>query len=324
MRKSTMLAGVLVIACTGAMAAAALPVLDEPAVASAAPPAAQDEGGREAKRESGREAQREGGRADSRPTVRALEFLGARDVQIGVSVRDLEGDRAQSLAGAQVEEIDAEGPAAAAGFRTGDVIVEFDSERVRSARHLSRLVGETAPGRTVPAVVVRDDARVSLKVTPEAGRMSWSEGVFPGAAMRMHVPGPHWDERSFGFRRPGPGEDGARAFEFFVNPGARGRLGIGTQEITPELAEYFGTKGGVLVTRVEADSPAARAGLRAGDVITTVNDQAVGSVAELRRELTRSGDGADVSIGYTRDRKSETAKATLEKRERPTRRATPA
>jgi serine protease Do len=299
MKRGTMLAGLLVVATAAAVGAAVVP--HEPAA-----PGQQDPASREARQDGERTR-----------VPRAVELLGAREVHIGVSVRDLEGEQAAGAAGARVDDVRAEGPAAKAGVRAGDVIVEFDGERVRSARHLSRLVSETPAGRTVRATVLREGKRHELQVTPEAGAMAWGEGP-----MRFTIPGLHMDERSFRFERPG-GESGDRGFELFVESG-RGRLGIGTQELTPQLADYFGTSGGVLVTRVDDGSPAAKAGLRAGDVITSVNDRPVGSPMELRRELARAADGDDVSIGYTRDRKSATTKAELEKRERPRRPARPA
>jgi serine protease Do len=298
MNRGTMLAGLLVVAATAALGAAVVPQDGAPGQRDTAGPGARQEGERAR-------------------VPRALEILGAREVHIGVSVRDLDGDQAAGTAGARVDEVRADGPAAKAGMQAGDVIVEFDGERVRSARHLSRLVAETPVGRTVRATVLRGGTRHELQVAPEAGAMAWGEGP-----MRLTIPGLHMDERSFRFERPDR-EGGDRAFELFVEPG-RGRLGIGTQALTPQLADYFGTSGGVLVTRVDEGSPAATAGLRAGDVITSVNERPVVSPIELRRELARAADGDDVSIGYTRDRKSATTKAELEKRERPRRPARPA
>jgi serine protease Do len=295
MKRGTMLAGLLVVAATAALGAAVVPQDGAPGQRDTAGPGARQEGERAR-------------------VPRALEILGAREVHIGVSVRDLEGDQA---AGARVDEVRADGPAAKAGLQAGDVIVEFDGERVRSARHPSRLVAETPAGRTVRATVLRGGTRHELQVAPEAGATAWADGP-----MRFTIPGLHMDERSFRVERP-DGQGGDRGFELFVEPG-RGRLGIGTQELTPQLADYFGTSGGVLVTRVDEGSPAAKAGLRAGDVITTVNERPVASPIELRRELARAAEGDDVSIGYTRDRKSATTKAELEKRERPRRPARPA
>jgi serine protease Do len=308
MAQRTIIGAVVVVVATAALGAAGLPLSENEAGTSRAQsavtlPAAQE--------------------GEPAPAPRALELLGAREVQIGVSVRDLEGEQANALSGARVDEVRADSPAEKAGLKSGDVVVEFDGEKVRSARHLSRLVSETAPGRTVAAGVVRQGQRVDLRVTPEAGRMAWVGEAFPGAPMRFSVPGLRMDERRFRID-PRAGEEGDRTFEFFVDPPAQGRLGIGAQDMTPDLAEYFGTKGGVLVTRVGPDSPAARAGLKAGDVITSINGQPVQSVAELRREIGRASDQAEVSIGYMRDRKSATATTKLEPRERPRRPARPA
>jgi serine protease Do len=263
---------------------------------------------------------------DRRPDtqIRRLEVLAGRDVQIGVSIADLEG--AQAGAGAVVREVRDESPAEKAGMKEGDVVVEFDGEKVRSARHLSRLVSETAPGRTVTAAVLRDGQRVTLQLTPEEGGMAW----FPGErAWRFDMPGMRFEDGAlrdlldekergaFSFKGPGDGD-----FDVFVAPG-RGRLGVGIQPLTPQLGEYFGAKEGVLVTTVEPDSPAAKAGLKAGDVITAVGDTAVTTPSELTRAIRRA-EGEQVSITYYRDKKSAKTTATLERPERPRRPGRPA
>jgi len=91
----------------------------------------------------------------------------------------------------------------------------------------------------------------------------------------------------------------------------RGRLGVTVQELTPELAAFFGVKDGVLVSTVRADSPASKAGIKAGDVITMVNEKPVADASALVDQL-RDKDG-DVTIGLSRDKKAMSVKATLEK-----------
>src|SRR6185295_14711269 len=110
-------------------------------------------------------------RAQSRPErrVRELSTLSGRGAEIGVSVRDVElaeADPQRPAAGVLVEDVRLDGPADKAGVKRSDVIVEFDGEHVRSARQFGRLVQETAPGRTVKAVVVRDGQRKELQITP--------------------------------------------------------------------------------------------------------------------------------------------------------------
>ena len=90
------------------------------------------------------------------------------------------------------------------------------------------------------------------------------------------------------------------------------RLGVTVSDLQPQLAEYFGVKDGVLVSTVTADSAAAKAGIKAGDVITTLNGSSVSSPAELRQRASRLNDGDELSIGIMRDKKAMTLKGKVE------------
>ena len=92
----------------------------------------------------------------------------------------------------------------------------------------------------------------------------------------------------------------------------RPRLGVSIQDLTPELAAYFGVKNGVLVSEVSGDSPAQKAGVKAGDVITTVNGQQVDDGGKLR-DLVGTADGStrELTLGIVRDKKEMSVKATL-------------
>lgn len=217
-------------------------------------------------------------------------FIGSGP-QIGVTVRDVTAeDAATTRTGAVVEAVRANTPAAAAGVRAGDIVVSFDGEAVRSARQLSRLIDETPVGREVPVTVVREGNRVELKVAPAAR---------PAAVVRPRpaVPGlnvvpPRPRVEATPFTRPGPG-----------------RLGIGVQDLTTQLREYFGAANGVLVTSVDANTPASAAGLQAGDVITKVNGETVTTTADLRR---RVGDASGkVALTVVRNRAERTIEADL-------------
>jgi serine protease Do len=237
------------------------------------------------------------------------------ETRIGVAVRDLDAEQGQTLTGAVVEDVQGDSPAAKAGMKTGDVVVEFDGEKVRSARHLTRLVQETRPERTVRAAVMREGKRIDLQVTPTARSTALLQRDMSRES-RRRTPGSRTDGRPFTFEMPRDFHfqlpDGDEStFEFFTNPQDRGRLGIGIQEVTPQLAEFFGTKGGVLVTSVRDDSPAAKAGLKAGDVITAIDDQPVDTPSELIRAVARADGGSSIRIAYTRDKKAVSTTATL-------------
>jgi membrane-associated protease RseP (regulator of RpoE activity) len=251
--------------------------------------------------------------------VRHLAVLAGRGAQLGVSVRDLDAEQARSQSGAVVEDVRAGSAAEKAGIKKGDVIAEFDGERVRGVRHLSRLVTETPDGRTVKAAVLREGKRVDLSVTPDSGSLASVDGNFDVVVPPMRFEKmPHGDgDMTWAMPRM---PDGAWAFkgrpgDVFGFRTEKGRLGVKIQELDGQLAEYFGTSSGVLVNSVDADSPAAKAGLKAGDVITSVNGKAVGEPSDLIEAVQAVEDGATLALDYTRDKKSQSAKAVLPSRE---------
>jgi serine protease Do len=206
---------------------------------------------------------------------------------LGVQVSD-------TANGVRVDDVNEGSPAEKAGVRDGDLIVEFDGERVRSARQLTRLVQETPEGRSVSLAVMRDGTRQTLQATPEQGRFTFNS--------RRDLPHLNFDfddlPGRFDFRLPAPG---SRV------PGSRGRLGVTVQSLTPDLEEYFGaTNGGVLVSSVRRDSAGEKAGLKAGDVITSVNGGRVRDAGDLTRELEDAT--GEVAMVVLRDKKEMTVK----------------
>ncbi len=229
-----------------------------------------------------------------------LTFLrgpAADGAQIGVAIRDVsEADataaKLTAPAGAYVQEVRTDSPAARAGVRTGDVIVTFDGERVRSAAHFARLVDETPEGRSVQTVVQRAGERVTLNVVPEAARAARTVTFGGGGRVDLH------DDL---LTRINPRVAVHQPLAIFGGPA---RLGVTVQELTGELGEYFGATSGVLVTAVTDNSPARTAGLRAGDVITRVNGETVAHAVDLRLRLGKTT--GDVTLTIVRDRKEQT------------------
>ena len=218
---------------------------------------------------------------------------------IGVTLRDLDDDdqkKSKATNGVMVESVETDSPAAKAGVKQGDIIVEFDGERVRSSRQLSRLVQETVAGRSVTIAALRDGQRVSLSVQPRDGRA-----------------GVYFDRFEFPMAKvvPTPAPVKPRSLPFALFGGA-GRLGIGVSELSPQLAEYFGSKEGVLVTSVNDDSIAAKTGIKAGDVITSLDGGAIGDAEDLRRRAQRLEAGDEFTLGVVRDKKPLTLKGKLD------------
>jgi membrane-associated protease RseP (regulator of RpoE activity) len=104
---------------------------------------------------------------------------------------------------------------------------------------------------------------------------------------------------------------GNAPFTWTLGPGRR--IGVSTETLTKQLADYFGVKdGGVLITSVTDNSPAARAGLKAGDVITAIDGEKVSSPGDISRALGKKDTG-DVSLTIIRDRNPRTITVTPEK-----------
>lgn len=265
-----------------------------------------------------------GTRERARSRVMMLEGRGG---QLGVVVEDLDADGLKAAAGAasgvRIEEVDEDSPAAKAGLREGDIVVEVDGDRVRSARQFSRLIQETPEGRSVALGIVRDGSRRTLTVTPESRGFAFGfdgDRIGRDVARGLREIEPRLREleprlREFRF-------DGPFSFDLDMMPrmtSPRGRLGVTLNALSPQLAEYFGAaEGGVLVSSVTKDSAAEKAGLKAGDVITTVNGERVRDTDDLIDEL-RDVDGGEITIGIIRDKKASSVKATIED-QRPARR----
>jgi serine protease Do len=278
----------------------------------------------------------------------STQVLSGSGPRLGVQVRDIEKDEVVRLKlaspnGAAVVEVTKASAAERAGVKANDVIVQFDGENVRSAQQLTRLVRETAPGRTVKMAVVRDGKRIEVEVTPAVvpdtlDALTNRDEIRRDVDRQMQAlrdqlreyrnerrvpeppPAPLPPGNTERYRQwtvpPGTedtwrwfGDGFPRSLDRLLSPG-RGRLGVTVQELTPDLAAYFGVSAGVLVSGVDADRPAARAGLKAGDVITSIDGQTVKSSGELVEQL--AGKQGDVTIAVTRDKKALTLKATLD------------
>jgi serine protease Do len=239
------------------------------------------------------------------PKARAFDLM-VGGSHIGIAVRDMDDADAKrekaTQSGVVIDEVYTDSPAARAGLKAGDVVVDFDGERVRSARQFQRLVAETPDGRSVKLGAIRDGQKMTLEITPEAGpgMTEWKfGGDFSSLAdletdirgMLPKIATPEIEVRTFGRTR---------------------RLGVQIDTLTPQLATYFGAKRGALVTSVDEGSPAEKAGLRAGDVITAIDGRTVEDTEDIQRALRGTGDGAEVTIDILRDRKPQTLKAKVE------------
>jgi serine protease Do len=243
---------------------------------------------------------------------RDLMVLAGRGGSIGVSIRDvLPAEAGGTAQGVLIDEVRPDSPADRAGVKRGDVIVEFDGERVRSARQFTRLVQETSPGRVVKATLVREGQPSDVEITIPAERDRRRGDVVISGDFGDYMRDLGRDLGRLGDQFP------SFDFNFDFPPLSGRRLGVNVQELSSQLAEHFGVRDGVLVTSVTAGSAASRAGLKAGDVITAINGQRVAARDDLARglrdaERDAQGNTVDVTLTVTRDRQETTIRATID------------
>jgi serine protease Do len=219
--------------------------------------------------------------------------------EIGVSVRELSSEeiskvRLERAGGVYVQNVREESPASRSGIRSGDIIVSVDGERVRGVNHFARLVSESPAGRAVRTEIVRETARQVIEVTPVA-----SEHFALLPEIREEL------ERRL---RTLPRD---LELELPALRTSRTRLGMTMMSLTDQLATYFGVKEGVLVSSVEAGSPASEAGIRAGDVITAVDGRAVRSQIDVVTAARNAARGSILDVRLVRDRKEVALKIVI-------------
>jgi serine protease Do len=224
--------------------------------------------------------------------------------------------------GVGVREVVKGSPAEKAGLRANDVIVRFDGEAVTSVRKLTRLIEESAPAHVARITVLRGGAEQELSATltrREPFVSAGGEGLFNispdivGDAMRLGDQAARnteqWKRAEAQAQRKW--EEMARK-----HPGLFGstrRIGVTTNALGKQLADYFGVAHGVLVNSVEAGSPAEKAGLKAGDIVTEADGQKVEDPDDLARAISAKEEG-EVTLTVVRDRKQRTVRLTPERR----------
>jgi serine protease Do len=232
----------------------------------------------------------------------------------------------REVRGVGITQVAKDGPAEKAGLKKDDVILRFENESVTSVRKLTRLVSEVAPDQTVRLVISRGGGEQEVAVTigkrnEPMGAFNHLQGLegFKDFKDFKELEGLKGLDKLKEFRGEmppgaqvwkwegeGPGKDGM----FFAFGGGR-RIGVSTTQLSKQLADYFGVADGrgVLVTSVADDSPAAKAGIRAGDVITAIDGEKVEAAGDLARGINKKKDG-DVSLTVIRNKNQKTINVT--------------
>lgn len=194
--------------------------------------------------------------------------------------------------GVGITQIAKDSPAEKAGLKKADVILRVDGENVTSVRKLNRLVSEIAPDQTVKVTISRNGSEQELSAT--IGKRQSSNSIHGLMSEEPKI----WK-----WEGPLPNSEGDMVFAM----GNSRRIGVSTMELTKQLADYFGIADGkgVLVTSVSEDGPAAKAGVKAGDIITAIDGEPVDSTGDISRVINRKKDG-EVALTIFRNKTQQT------------------
>ena len=173
-------------------------------------------------------------------------------------------------------------PADDAGLREDDIILTFNGKSVELSEEFSRTVRKTERGTKVKLLIMRDGKEKQIELTI-------------GKRKRRHSF--VWSDDN--------------NFQFFMG---RPQLGVQVHDLNGDLAEYFKVNrdDGVLIIEVTEDSPAESAGLKAGDVITRIDDEKISSHEDLIETLEDYEDGDVTSVQFVRKGKTQKVEVELE------------
>ena len=247
---------------------------------------------------------------------------------LGVMLQEISPSMAKALqlgekSGVMISEVVDDSPADKAGLQDGDVIVEFQGQAVSDTQAFTKAVRQAKPGEKVEMVILHNGKEQTLWV--DLGERKNDLTWFNEDGNQVLMLKGEGDKdiqikmlKDLHEGMPGGHEviikrmiDGDEDLSYFDTD--RGFLGVSLDDIQGQMAEYFEVEDGkgVLVTEVTGDSPAAKAGLKAGDVIVSLGGESVATSGELHKVMASTKPGQEIDVKFIRKGKTKDLKVTL-------------
>lgn len=232
--------------------------------------------------------------ADAKPKGKKAGYL-------GVTTQAVDSDMAEAFKltvkyGAIVNTVYEDSPAEKAGIEEDDVIIAVNGKRISDEDDLTDEIRSFDEGEAVTVSLMRDGKQMDVKATL-AGRTT-SRTIVRNPGGRLGLLG---DDDGFAYR--------------FDDNRPYGYIGVSMVGLTEQLATYFGVNEGVLISEVEEDSPAQKAGLKAGDIITHAGADEIEEAEDLSRIIRSKDEDEKVELSVSRKGSSMKFTVTVEERQ---------
>ncbi len=211
---------------------------------------------------------------------------------LGVSVQELSRREKKDLKaefGVIITNIEEDSPADKDGLMEDDVIQQVNDAKITRSSTLTRVIRKIKPGEKAKIVVIRDGKEKTITVTigSQKSSRSYSFSVSPGKNL------------------------------FSWYGGRKAYLGVQLQELNKDLAPYFGVKAdeGALILVIDEDSPAEKAGLKSGDVITKIDGEEINDPEDVQEIVSELEEDDEIKIEFIRQNRKQTVNAKLEEPE---------
>lgn len=235
---------------------------------------------------------------------------------LGVDLRNVTEEQAAALKlkdvhGVEITGVDHDAPACKAGLEVHDVILQMNGHIIEGEEQLRHMLKETPAGRQVTFVISRDGQQRTIQTQlanrEEVERQAWEKHYIvpePSDSSSAYIP--HTGNSFLAPSKPAPVK-GTHSFLGTSMLVSASYTGAKLEVIGPQLAEFFGAQGhaGLLVHSVEPSSPAADAGLKAGDVVVKVNSVEIASASDWSKTIHENR-GKTVNVIVLREKKEQT------------------